>query len=175
MSEDASLDPDFLDESNKYNIEDYICFICQFIPNPQTCIEEENCGHFFCQYCINEWLKKSNKCPFCKEIISKRTIKDKNKVVYRHLINLVVLCQKENCNWKGIWKEYFDHLKNIHNKIVTTLQENFDFELYKYYKATTHEHPLKFLDKTMDNGWACYGISLPNKCFSGIINYNKTK
>ena len=175
MLDDTSLDPDFLDESSKTNIEDYICCICQSIPNPHTCLEEENCGHFFCQNCINNWLKKNNSCPFCKQIISKRSIKDKNKVVFRHLINLVVLCQEENCNWKGVWKEYFDHLKNFHNKIINEIKDNFNFELYKYYKATTHEHPLKYLDITMDNGWGCDGRSLPNKCFSGIIGFGQTK
>ena len=38
--------------------------------------------------------------------ISKRSIKNKNKLVYRHLINLIVKCQEENCTWKGIWKDY---------------------------------------------------------------------
>jgi len=33
--------------------------------------------------------------------------------------------------------------------------ESSQFELYKYYKATTHVHPLKYLDTTMDNGWKC--------------------
>ena len=42
MSDEAYLDPDFLDESCKSNIEDYICCICQFIPNPETALEEEN-------------------------------------------------------------------------------------------------------------------------------------
>ena len=174
MSNDTSLDPDFLDESSKTNIEDFICCICQCIPNPETCLEEENCGHFFCQNCINQWLKKNNSCPFCKGIISKRSIKDKNKAIFRHLINLVVLCQKENCKWKGIWKEYFDHLKKDHNSIIVG-QGNYIFELYKYYKATTHEHPLKYLDLTMDNGWSCDGRKLPNKCFSGIIGLKQTE
>ena len=175
MLDETGLDPDFLDESSKINIEDYICWICQNIPNPHTCIEEENCGHFFCQVCINQWLKKSNCCPFCHQIITKRNVKDKNKVIFRHLINLIVLCQEENCNWKGAWKEYYDHSKNSHNKIINGQQENNNFELYKYYKSTTHEHPLKFLDTTMDNGWGCDGRKLPNKCFSGITDFKQTK
>ena len=59
MSDEAYLDPDFLDESCKSNIEDYICCICQFIPNPETALEEENCGHLFCEKCISKWLVKS--------------------------------------------------------------------------------------------------------------------
>ena len=175
MTDNTGLDPDFLDESSKTNIEDYICCICQFIPNPHTCIEEENCGHFFCHCCIDQWLQKNNCCPFCNQIISKRSVKDKNKAIFRYLINLMVLCQEENCNWKGVWKEYEDHLKNSHNKKIIGLQENNNFEIYKYYKSTTHEHPLKFLDTTMDNGWACDGRKLTNKCFSGITGFKQTK
>ena len=30
-----------------------------------------------------------------------------------------------------------------------------NFELYKYYKATNHNHSLKYFGTTMDNGWKC--------------------
>ena len=43
MIDETSLDPDFLDEQSKTNIEDYTCCICQLIPDPETSIEEENC------------------------------------------------------------------------------------------------------------------------------------
>ena len=171
-SDYLNLDPDFLDETSKNNIEDYICCICQLIPNPETCLEEENCGHLFCKCCLDGWLKKSQNCPFCKNIISKRSVKDKNKIIFRHLINLIVLCQQENCNWKGIWKDYLDHLKKNHK---IKLESNTNFELYKYYKSTVHEHPLKFLDTTIDNGWACDGRNLSSKCFNGITGFNQTK
>jgi len=170
MSE-INVKPDILDESCKTNIEDYLCCICQSIPNPETALEEENCGHLFCEICINNWLKKSKECPFCKEAISSRSVKDKNKMAYRHLINLIILCPKENCHWKGMLKEYDDHLIKDHNK--NNVPEN--FELYKYYKATCHEHPLKYLDTTMDNGWACDGKDLPSKCLSGIKGFKQTK
>ena len=181
MEDETSLDPDDLEESSKTNIEDFICCICQLIPNPETALEEENCGHIFCDNCLNQWLKKSNECPFCKMNISKRVIKDKNKIVYRHLINLMVLCPEENCSWKGIWKDYSDHLKNSHNKLLKSSYSNINnisngrYELYKYYKATVHIHPLKYLDTTMDNGWDCDGKNLPNKCLSGISGYPQTK
>jgi hypothetical protein len=40
--------------------------------------------------------------------------------------------------------------------------ESSQFELYKYYKAKNHVHPLKYLDTTMDNGWKC------NECEWGM-------
>ena len=202
MSDETALDPDFLDEQSKTNIEDYTCCICQLIPNPETSVEEENCGHIFCFICLNEWLKKSQECPFCKMKISERSIKDKNKMVYRHLINLVVLCQEENCSWKGIFKDYSEHLKNNHKKIlkssclnlntnsnntnnsyyniikdisnISINNNNNNFELYKYYKSSTHNHPLKYLDTTMSNGWKCDGFYLSSKCLSGITDFHQT-
>ena len=170
MSDYNNLDPDFLNESSRINIEDYICCICQYIPNPETAIEEENCGHLFCKICLNQWLDKSKECPFCKEIIIQRIVKNKNKLVYRYLINLVVICQENNCKWKGILKEYNEHMINNHKK----KNEQNNFEFHKYYKATVHEHPLLFLDLERDNGWACNGRNFPTKCFSGITDFDQT-
>ena len=173
MEVETSLDPDYLDESNKNNIDDYTCCICQLIPNPQTAIEDENCGHLFCENCINQWLKGKIYCPICKMKISKRLIKDKNKIVYRHLLNLVVKCHESNCDWKGLWNEYYEHLKNAHN-IEINFNNNY-YELYKYYKSTTHVHPLKFLDTTMDNGWYCENKYSPSKCLGEIDDFEKSK
>ena len=92
MNPNEALDPDFLDEISKTNIEDYTCCICRLIPNPESAIEEENCGHIFCSLCLSDWQTRNNTCPFCKMEISKRSIKNKNKLVYRHLINLIVKC-----------------------------------------------------------------------------------
>lgn len=175
MDNNITLDPDFLDESSRNNIEDYICCICQLIPYSDTAIEEENCGHLFCYICINEWLQKSQNCPFCKETITQRSVKNKNKLVYRHLINLIVLCQEDDCKWKGTLKEYYEHLKTHNNYYFKNNNNIISFELYKYYKATIHEHPLKFLDLTMSNGWGCNGRYLPSKCLSGITGFGQSK
>ncbi len=175
MSNNMYLDPDYLYEQNHENFEDYICCICQYIPYPENAVEEENCGHIFCQYCLKRWMRKSCNCPYCKEKISIRNIKDENKIIYRHLINLIIKCQEANCDWKGIWKEYKDHLEKEHNKIIKIEENNINnYELYKYYKATVHEHPLKFLDMTMNTGWICDGAKLPNKCISGINDFDQT-
>ena len=172
----TSIDPEILDESNQINVEDYICCICQLIPNPQTALEDENCGHLFCDSCLDQWLKAKTTCPICKNKISKRLIKEKNKMVYRQLSNLKLKCPEDDCTWKGIWGIYYDHLKNSHN-IIIEINNNYTFyELYKYYKSTIHEHPLKYLGTTMDNkSWYCDGKYLPDTCLSGIEDCTQTK
>ena len=129
MEETASIDPDILVESSQKYIDDYSCCICQLIPNPQTAIEDENCGHLFCSLCIDEWLKTKINCPICKMKISKRLIKDKNKMVYRHLLNLIIKCPVFDCQWKGIWNQYNDHLKNIRNRIIEVNNNTTYYEL----------------------------------------------
>ena len=172
MDFNTPIDPDLLDESNS-NIDEYLCCICQMIPNPQTALEEENCGHLFCNNCLTEWLKSKINCPICKKKISKRFIKDKNKIIYRQLMNLKLKCQEEKCDWKGIFTDYYTHLKNNHN--IEINNNCIIYELYKYYKSSTHVHPLKNMDTMMDNGWYCDGKYLPSPCQSGILNVEQSK
>ena len=44
----------------------------------------------------------------------------------------------------------------------------------KPYYSLAHEHPLIFLDKSSENGWACDGINIINQCFSGINDFYQT-
>ncbi|XP_008311237.1 E3 ubiquitin-protein ligase rnf8 isoform X4 [Cynoglossus semilaevis] len=32
-----------------------------------------NCAHSFCSYCINQWRKKKNECPICRQAIQSQT------------------------------------------------------------------------------------------------------
>lgn len=47
--------------------------------------------------------------------------------------------------------------------------------LGKSYYSKVHGHPLVFLDKTKDNGWACDGRKLIDNCFTGITGFQQTK
>ena len=89
ISDDESLDPDFIDKSSKNDIEDYICCICQLIPNPQICLEEENCGHLFCYSCMNDWLKKVKIVHFAKVQYLKEVLKIKIKLCIGTLLILL--------------------------------------------------------------------------------------
>lgn len=43
--------------------ESFNCAICLGMIHDGSIIK---CGHFFCYYCINNWLKNKNSCPICK-------------------------------------------------------------------------------------------------------------
>jgi len=60
------------------------------------------------------------------------------------------------------------------NKIISSNSSKL-YLLNKTYYCKIHDHPLTFLDKSKDDGWACGGRNLENKCFSGITNYAQTK
>ena len=42
------------------------CGICYDIKS----LIKTNCDHLFCKNCITEWIKKSNTCPMCRNVIN---------------------------------------------------------------------------------------------------------
>ena len=168
MDEFSALDQDYLDEGSQKNIEDYICCICQLIPNYHSALEEVNCGHLFCFDCLTEWLKKSNKCPFCKENIITRNIEHENKIVYRFLINLIVKCQKDNCSWKGQWNELKEHFQKEHIQNINNVNEGIVFNIGELYKTKIHPDKLQFIGKSAFP-WKCDCICFGN-CLSEIYD-----
>lgn len=40
--------------------------ICQLCIENKNCIIS-NCEHVFCSYCIRQWIKKNNSCPYCRK------------------------------------------------------------------------------------------------------------
>jgi hypothetical protein len=48
-------------------INTYECPICMDEINTDVLIT--NCGHHFCQKCMDVWLNKNNTCPICRNII----------------------------------------------------------------------------------------------------------
>ena len=125
-----------------------------------------------------------------------RKVEEQNKIVYRLLINLVVKCQKENCNWKGTWNELGNHLIKTHNEDINKikinnidinnniikdnknqLNENIEengYELNQLYLTKVHKHMLKYLGLSNIN-WLCDGKDLKSKSFSGITDFDQAE
>lgn len=121
-------------------LDQLLCPICKnlFWDPVQT-----RCQHLFCKYCINEWIKRSPKCPTCRafspnvkhcEIISKVIkeikIKCQNKgcketPTYSNYITHLKKCSyrqyeclSEGCNYKGNLKEVKNHCLACKNRII---------------------------------------------------------
>ena len=46
------------------------CSICLGDFKARDKLFELRCGHLYHQKCLKDWLKKSTRCPLCKEILS---------------------------------------------------------------------------------------------------------
>lgn len=91
-------------------IEDFICSICQCVPNPNTALEESKCGHIFCSKCLRSWMEKKFTCPFCRADCLIRALKTNNKFVYRLMMKFKINCP-HNCSWKGELASLEAHLE----------------------------------------------------------------
>lgn len=46
-----------------------LCTICYRAPNSHI----TSCGHAFCEECILKWVSEHQRCPYCREIVSRAT------------------------------------------------------------------------------------------------------
>jgi hypothetical protein len=51
------------------------CSIC-FEANSRDASVTKRCNHSFHKTCLEPWLKKSNRCPYCRRLIAKSTLED---------------------------------------------------------------------------------------------------
>lgn len=42
------------------------------------------CGHQFHRKCINKWLEKQNKCPFCRKIVKQSFVYSPKRKIYKN-------------------------------------------------------------------------------------------
>lgn len=98
------------DAKNKDDYSTYICFFCNLIlRNP--C--QLNCGHRYCQFCI-ENQQPIAKCKICDEETSvDEVIIDKG--CRNDMKNLKISCFL--CEWTGLFKNYEQHLNEIHSEV----------------------------------------------------------
>ena len=98
----------FKDQNSVHN---FVCTICYSVPHPDIAVQLIECGHIFCEGCLNVLIKAGQRCPNCKRGIgySYRSLKTGNKSAYRILMDLAVKCPKQ-CSWSGAWSYLDEHL-----------------------------------------------------------------
>jgi hypothetical protein len=86
-------------------LEEYTCCVClNLINNPTSC---KSCELLICSKCMDNSLKKSDKCPNCKNIFTSTEVKGKLK----SLMNKIELqCLNEQCRWPIKYEFLEDHL-----------------------------------------------------------------
>ena len=92
------------DDSLLLNLECSICLNLIWKP-----IELNECGHTFCEYCINQSIEKSgNFCPLCK---TKPITKRISKTLLRFLNQVKIKCPNNGCNITPEYSDYLSHLE----------------------------------------------------------------
>jgi hypothetical protein len=98
---------------NKDIAEKFTCSICLTIPNPDTCKEHSQCGKVFCPKCTEDWAKKNNTCPNCKQgqfTENLRGVKANCKLIFSLMKELMIKCPSNSgCNWIGDWSNMEAH------------------------------------------------------------------
>lgn len=115
---------------NKTSAQNFLCSICQNIPNPSKAIQVQCCHNIFCKQCLLSWFMIKQTCPLCKSQFTNsnekssfnsceliRKLKKVNKDKFNTINNLQIKCP-DNCGWNGIVLDYKSHCDFCPEKIV---------------------------------------------------------
>jgi hypothetical protein len=94
--------------------DEIICEICQnILLRPKQC---ESCESFFCENCINSWLKKNNSCP---KRCQRFAIKECPRLLKKLLEKLVILCPicKKEFNYDYFCYKHYEDCYNENKSI----------------------------------------------------------
>lgn len=89
----------------------YRCPICFLVMKDTV---QTYCGHKFCQECLSDWMKESEKtCPICKNKLNKTQIFH-DICTSKEIFALMVYCRNsdQKCTWKGPLKQLDAHIKD---------------------------------------------------------------
>jgi hypothetical protein len=70
ISVDMKINEDISSVEISFSIMDIYCSIC-FEDKSEYDIVKTKCNHFYCKKCIDEWFKRSSKCPVCNNEFDK--------------------------------------------------------------------------------------------------------
>jgi hypothetical protein len=142
------------------------CAICKdIIYKPYMIIE---CGHTFCQGCIEKWIDIKKECPLCKKTITEKTVQNLyfaneklNKLKYHCLNSGCDVIVNVGYEYNNIKK----HINECEHKILYCkyCQDHFKKKDYT-------EHSVKYIyeEKTCNNMKSCEN----DQCYE-IIKKNK--
>ena len=108
--------------------DELFCPICCMVakqPQQTTC-----CGRIYCSACLKEYMKRSNKCPTCRQDV----VMFKDLVSERRIKNLHVSCEnkRNGCKWMGKLRELSDHVAQCDFTMVTCSNEGCSKHLFRH-------------------------------------------
>ena len=111
-------------KTQQSNLEDIKCPICyNLIWDIVSC---NNCGNFFCQYCIEKSIKNTgNLCPQCRA----RPLKlEKSKGFKKFFNNIKIKCKNKNCKKIIDYFEYLNHLEKCEFRLYYCKNEGCNYK-----------------------------------------------
>lgn len=87
------------------NNSDYTCSIClNLVNSPQIC---SSCENMFCEICIEEWLKKSCLCSFCRAEFKTSQLP---RIIRNSLEVIEIKCPTNSCEEPILLKNLKEHI-----------------------------------------------------------------
>lgn len=103
---------DFICDLKEAEAREYICHVCsELLSGP---VEAGDCGHVFCQDCLEKWFKDAPKqgglptCPTCRAKLLPPPYRN-SKFLESKAGGVDVSCGLQKCAWKGSRKAWFTH------------------------------------------------------------------
>lgn len=119
------------------------CTICQEVfVNPKRL----NCGHTFCDPCIDVWLKSNKTCPECRKSVNRKSM-DKDLLALKMIYDLEISCPHKNCHWQDRLENYEFHLQNCLFRNIQTSNKKNNFENLFLHKSEEELEINEKLDK----------------------------
>ncbi|XP_077986318.1 TNF receptor-associated factor 2-like [Glandiceps talaboti] len=105
----------------------YLCRHCdQILKDPKQTF----CGHRYCAYCLEDIISRDSdiRCKACEDegyedsmLRSDQIYRD--RAILRELNNCSVQCPNDDCDWKGLYKEYDEeHAGSCPSAVITCIK-----------------------------------------------------
>lgn len=144
--------------------DELLCSICTGVfLDPQAC----PCGHTFCCFCIEQWLRRNGRCPLCRAEVKGAALVE-SAALRAECDSLTVRCPSR-CGWQGRRDEQAEHMAacpaalSVDNTITIDGPLGICYEILENY----------MLVGSVREGWAAWEHNKAHEgCESRMIHVN---
>jgi hypothetical protein len=145
------------DQDLKVVASDVECAVCGAVICWRPMIVCRNM-HIFCESCIVEWQRQSNKCPTCKEIMDLQPLKIKNPLMWRVVSKIQIYCpynKNKGCSWKGQYSDALDTHHRLCEHFTTQCTQCLDMVQTRKLEKHKKEECKKLIECPLKNLIGC--------------------